>query len=306
MSGRQRLWAKLGAVSLAALVTLIAGAPGGLSGAAGAVSPLDNPSANRSLPPLSMSTGPCAVEGATDMTWDCPSPCFPHPRHGPRSFALSYNGSVACTELVMAAINDAQAAEHLRRFALPSGFLAMTVVQQLFVLVNLERISHGVPPLVGLSPYLDAAATSAARQGEAPEFRSEYGPVRVWLPQRGGYYAFGSTWSGGAVNAAAAVFVWMYDDGWGGRDNTSNAACTGPRSGGCWGHRDELLGRYSGISCSDCIAGAGYTGHAGGTWQESYDFLVVRPTTFPTPLSFTWDSGVLPLLPAGWERVRAA
>jgi hypothetical protein len=213
---------------------------------------------------------------------------------------------VACTELLIRAINDAQEAEHMRRLALPSDYLALTVTQQLFVLVNLERISRGVPPLVGLSPYLSAAATSAARQGQDPGFRASYGPVRVWLPPGGGYYAFGGTWSGDAVNAAAAVFVWMYDDGWGGQDNTSNEACTGPSSGGCWGHRDELLGKHTGIACSDCIAGAGYTGRAGGNWQESYDFLVVRPTTLPTPFSFTWNAGVLPMLPAGWERVQAA
>jgi hypothetical protein len=27
---------------------------------------------------------------------------------------------------------------------------------------------------------------------------------------------------------------------------------------------------------------------------------------FPTPLSFTWDGNVLPDLPPGWERTRAA
>lgn len=296
---------------LGAVVTVIGGAAAGVTVASGAVNPLDNPGANRLPPALSMSTGPCTVEAPPSMTWDCLSPCFPHlhsgdghHRGGPLAF--SYNGSVACTELLITAVNDAQAAEQLRRLALPAGFLAMTVSQQLFVLVNLERISRGVPPLVGLSPYLSAAATSAAGRGEDPRFRSQYGPVRVWLPPRGGYYAFGGTWSGGAVNAAAAVFAWMYDDGWGGRANTPNGACTGPTSGGCWGHRDELLGEYSGTSCSDCIAGAGYTPRAGGIWLESYDFLVVRPATFPTPLSFTWNSDVLALLPARWERVRAA
>jgi hypothetical protein len=219
---------------------------------------------------------------------------------------LRYNGSVACTDLVLGAINNAQAAERLHPLVLPPRFQAMTVTQQLFVLVNLERISHGVPPLVGLSPYLSAAASSAARQGQGPGFRPHYGPVRVWLPPEGGYYGFGGTWSGDAVNAAAAVFVWMYDDGWGGRGQTSNAACTGPTSSGCWEHRDELLGEYSGISCADCIAGAGYTAGSATSWQQSYDFLVVRPASLPTPLSFTWDSDVLPVLPAGWEQVPAS
>ena len=210
-------------------------------GAGSEPNPLHNPAANRPPPALSLATGPCTVRSAPDVTWTCPSPCFPHPHQG-RAPDLSYNGSVACTKLLVSAINDAQVAEHVRPLALPSDFLALTVTEQLFVLVNLERISRGVPPLVGLSPYLSAAATSAARQGQDPGFRSSYGPVRVWLPPGGGYYAFGGTWSGGAVNAAAAVFIWMYDDGWGGPDNTSNQACTGPSSSGCWGHRDELPG----------------------------------------------------------------
>jgi hypothetical protein len=247
------------------------------------------------------------LTAASAVTWDCPSPCFPHPRYnGGDTFNSTYNGSVACTRLLMTAMNQAQTAEHRDRLALPSNFLALSVSRQLFVLVNLERISHGVPPLVGLSPYLSAAATSAAARAEDPGFRPSYGPVRVWLPPGGGYYAFGGTWSGNAVNAAAAVFGWMYDDGWGGRDNTTNGACTGPTSSGCWGHRDELLGEYSGVSCPDCVAGAGYAAHAAGGWRESYDFLIVRPASFPTPLSFTWNSDVVPRLPAGWESVRAA
>jgi hypothetical protein len=253
-----------------------------------------------------MGTGLCTSKGASALTWDCPSPCFPHPRYRTRTFTAAYNGSAACTELLVTAINQAQAAEHLRPLSMPSNFQAMSITRQLFVLVNLERISHGIPPLAGLSPYLSAAARSAARRAEDPGFRASYGPVRVWLPPQGGYYAFGGTWSGNAVNAAAAVFDWMYDDGWGGTDNTSNEACTSPASSGCWGHRDELLGEYSGISCRDCIAGAGYAARAGRNWQESYDFVVVRPARFPTPLAFTWNADVVPHLPAAWERARAA
>jgi hypothetical protein len=208
--------------------------------------------------------------------------------------------------LLLGAINDAQVAEHFHPFVLPSNFARLTVDQQLFVLENLERISHGVPPLVGLSPSLAPPAQEAAQKSEDPVFQPIYGAVQVWLPPAGGSYAFGGAWSGNAVNALGAMFGWMYDDGWGGKGNTWNFLCTGPTSSGCWGHRDELLGEYTGISCTDCIAGAGYASPAAHNFTESYVLLLVRPEHFPTPLAFTWDSSVIPYLPTGWERTRTA
>lgn len=118
-------------------------------------------------------------------------------------------------------------------------------------------------------------------------------------------YAFGGAWAGDSVNAVAALFGWFYDDGWGGSNGTWNFDCSSPTASGCWGHRDELLGEWAGTGCTDCIAGAGYASPAAGNWKESYDFLLVRPAQFPTPLGFTWDQGVVPYLPPGWESVHA-
>jgi len=257
--------------------------------------PLANPPGNRPLPALAGNTGLC-VRGK--QAWRCQSPCFP-------TGLTRYNDSRACVDLVLAAINKAQSSEHLNGFTLPSNYFDLAPTRQLLVLVNLERISRSVPPLVGLSPYLSAAATSAARQGEDPEFQVAYGPVRVWSPPGGGLYAFGGAWSGNDVNAAVAVFGWFYDDGWGGKGNTSNFACTSASAPGCWGHRDELLGEWAGTGCTDCLAGAGYAAPAARGWQESYDFLLVRPVHYPSALAFSWDGGVVPYLPSGWERAHA-
>jgi hypothetical protein len=159
---------------------------------------------------------------------------------------------------------------------------------------------------VGLSPYLGPPAETAARDAEDPSFEPSYGRVRVWSPPAGGIYAFGGAWSGNQVNALAAMFGWMYDDGWAGKGATRNIACNGPGGTGCWGHRDELLGEYTGTACADCIAGGGYASPAARNWTESYVLLLVRPVQFPTPLTFTWDSNVLPNLPQGWEHTPAA
>ncbi len=240
-----------------------------------------------------MSTGECTYAPGGSVR--CPSPCYPAGK-------ITYNPSKACTDLVLSAINQAQASEHLPGFTLPTNYFALLPAKQLFVLVNLERISRGVPPIVGLSPYLDTFAANAARKSEDPPSQISYGPIHVWFPPGGGPYGIGGAWAGNSVNAASAVFGWFYDDGWGGRGATWNFACTSPKASGCWGHRDELLGLWAGTTCTDCIAGAGYSSPAALGWRESYDFLVVHPGSFPTPLVFNWDADVLPYLPKGWER----
>jgi len=264
--------------------------------AAAATNPLANPPTNVQLPPLASSTGLC-VEGPGRQV-RCASPCYP-------TGHLVYNDSRACAGLIVAAINRAQAEEHRAGFALPSNYYGLSIAQQLFVLVNLERISAGVPPIVGLSPYLDGPSEVAAHNGVDPPTLKAYGPVQVWVPPAGGYYALGGAWAGNSVNAAAAVFGWFYDDGWGGAGHTWNFSCTGPGASGCWGHRDELLGKYAGTGSVDCVAGAGYGSAAARGWQQSYDFLIVRPAELPTALAFTWDGNVVPHLAAHWERALA-
>jgi hypothetical protein len=264
--------------------------------------PLANPAVNRQPPLYSVEGGRCwAPPGARfSSSWDCQSPCLPHYDE------FAFNGSTACNDLLLASINEAQIAEHLPGFTLPSNFADLNVPQQMFVLVNLERVSRGVPPLVGLSPYLGPPAETAARDAEDPTFQRAYGRVQVWYPPGGGLYAFGGAWSGNQVNALAAMFGWMYDDGWGGNGATRNIACGRAGETPCWGHRDELLGEYTGTACTECIAGAGYASPAERNWTESYVLLLVRPVQFPTPLVFTWNGNVLPNLPQGWEHTRAS
>jgi hypothetical protein len=271
-------------------------AAGSAQAAASAANPLANPKTNRALPLFANSTGTCVDASGGGLS--CQSPCYPDGH-------FRYNASKNCTEVLLAAVNQAQTAEHLDDFTLPSNYFGLSPTKQLFVLVNLERVSRGVPPIVGLSPYLDSSATRAAERAEDPGFQSSYGPVRLWVPPGGGTYAYAGTWAGGSVNAVAAVFGWLYDDGWSGRKATWNYDCTSPTASGCWGHRDQLLGESTGTRCTDCVAGSGYASPGGRNWQESYTFLLVRPVEFPTPLDFTWDGDVVPYLTAGWEKAHA-
>jgi hypothetical protein len=231
---------------------------------------------------------------------------FPFPASCYPDGARVYNASRSCTDDLLASINQAQAAEGVPGFVLPSNYFSLSVTRQMFVLINLERISRGVPPFAGLSPYLSAVATTAASHQTDPPFQSSYGPVKVWYPPSGGYYAVGGTWAGGLDNAAAAVFLWMYADGCG--TGSMNLDCNSKGAG--YGHRDDLLGVNGfagGTGCTDCVAGAGYVSLPANVRRkalggpESYDFIIVRPVQFPTPMVFAWDGDVLGRLPAGWE-----
>jgi len=250
---------------------------------------IPNPPRDLAPPPLVQDSGPCTVGAAGTET--CASPCY---AHGPQSPTPDAPG---CMRLALAAVDRGRAAEHLRPLVLPSGFAQLGTGEQLFVLVNLERIARGVPPLAGLVAPLDAAAQQGAAHSRDPATRTSYGPVRVAVV--GNVYGLGGTWAGGEPNSLAAVRDWVYDDGWGGsRAATSNVDCSGPSAAGCWGHRMELLGRYSGTDCRTCVAGVGYVAAL-----RSYTVLVVRPTSAPR-LVFGWDAQVLRHLPA-YERVAA-
>lgn len=69
--------------------------------------------------------------------------------------------SAACTSAALAAINHAHGVEGVRPMVLPAGFTALTTSEQLFVVVDLERVDRGLPPFLGLTTDLDKNASAA-------------------------------------------------------------------------------------------------------------------------------------------------
>ena len=158
-------------------------------------------------------------------------------------------------------------AEGLSPMSLPSNYPSLTPPEQLFVLTDLERIDRGLPPITGLAANLNAYAQAGANAHTDPPF-PPYGNVRS--------ATYSSTGSLGD-----SLAMWMYDDGPGG----TNVDCPASGGGGCWAHRDIILGSYA----APALMGVGY--------GPSTTQLFVGGDTVDTPY-FTWAQEA-PLLPVG-------
>jgi hypothetical protein len=157
----------------------------------------------------------------------------------------------ACISSALADINAARAAEGVRAMVLPSNFASMSVPVQLLNLANFERVDRGLTPILGLSASLNADAQAAAAQDRDPVPTHFYGNTMT------------SNWAGGDSSALEADFEWMYDDGPG----SGNLDCTSSDRSGCWGHRHDILWRFSGPT----VMGAGYgTGQYGPSMTELF------------------------------------
>jgi hypothetical protein len=162
--------------------------------------------------------------------------------------------SPTCLNAVLAAVNHAHALEGIRPMVLPLDFGRLSVPDQLFVAVNLERIDRGLAPFVGLTPALDDNAQRGANDANDP-------------PDPGRNYALDDAeWAGGSSNGLDAVYGWMYDDGY----DSGNLDCIRRDASGCWGHRKGILDDFG--SGANLVMGAAvdatgdtHSGDNGGT-----------------------------------------
>ena len=220
---------------------------------------------------------------------------YQNPCVTPQSTWPVFTNDVACTNYVLAAINNARTIEGVAPMVLPTNWYTLTTAQQLFVVADLERVDRGLAPYVGLNSALSAEAQHAAQTNSDPGIASGF-PI---ANNAQGIPGMGGAWSGG-YDVLTADYVWMYDDGWGGsKAATSNIVCTSTAAAGCWAHREELLGSdpgYNpgvGLTCANCEMGTGFAivnGHA------SYVDLIEIPKGALPPMTFTWAKNVLPFL----------
>ncbi len=183
------------------------------------------------------------------------------------------DNSVACTQALLAEIDYGRATEGLGSMGLPSNWYSLTVPEQTFVIVDLERVARGLQPFAGLSFIWTAdAQTGASDYGDPP------------APQGSAWE--GTEWAGDVANPLQADFVWMYDDGFG----SPNIDCESAGAPGCWIHRNNILAVGS---CTTCLVGAGYATVDG---VSSVAAVFVEPDGPAPPLAFTWAGNVAPFL----------
>ncbi len=246
-----------------------------------------NPAQNITPVPDFLTSGPCSSQNGVSS---CQNPCITPALTWP-----AFSDAVACNNFVLSAIDNARAREGLGPMTLPSNWYSLSTPEQLFTVVNLERTARGLPAYLGINAALSSAAQRAAETNNDPALVPGF-PVATTT---GGVPAWGGAWAGG-FSVLAADYIWMYDDGWGGsRAATSNIACTSPGAGGCWGHRDELLGYdpgYNpgvGLDASSVEVGVGFA-QVGSA--SSFAVLIERTKGAPPAMTFTWANGVAPYL----------
>jgi hypothetical protein len=166
-----------------------------------------------------------------------PADVSPSPNFLKACSASNLDLSGACLGAVISATTNVREREGVRALSFDAAsFRKLTVGEQLFVLVDLERTARGIAPFVVLSSQLDQGALKAARSQVDPRMGAN--PV---LTGSGPIVAWGSNWAGGTPSAAATNYYWMYEDGRG----SSNVDCTPTTLKQCWGHRDNILDAFS-------------------------------------------------------------
>jgi hypothetical protein len=191
--------------------------------------------------------------------------------------------TTACHTQELAAINHQHALEHIRAITLPRNFWSLAPALQIFVITNLERVSRGLKPVVGVNAQMSGWATTAARH-------SSDVAVGAWDLSNGTQLQiFGSVWAAD-LNSLDADFIWMYADGWA-TGGSANADCTSAKAAGCWGHRQIMLGNFGGSGA--LVAGVGSLPHslAGGELNSDAEAIANYTGVKPT-LTYTWATAV--------------
>jgi len=190
--------------------------------------------------------------------------------------------SAPCLAASLQATDAARAREGLGPMALPSDYSALTPAEQLFVLADSERVDRGLPPAIGLVEEFDEDAQSAAQNMTDPS------PTAV--PPGVGLLGWASNWAENA-GALGSNYSWMYDDGPG----SGNLACGSGGGGGCWGHRDNILGFSAAqlaASHGVLVMGAGEASPASAApWMSDAEIFALISRS-PAYYVYTWGQAV--------------
>ncbi|HVY09596.1 MAG TPA: hypothetical protein VHB18_05575 [Mycobacteriales bacterium] len=187
--------------------------------------------------------------------------------------------SKKCTREALSAIARARVREGVKKAAmkLPDNFGKLSVAEQTFVVTNLERVARGMKPFRGLTRALNNASHLAAVLSVDPA-------PAISLLRLLGITEYGSVWAGD-FGPLASDYDWMYNDGYAG-GGSINLDCLTPKSAGCWGHRQIILGGYH--SNPTLLAGAGTARPAGASIAE----VLTGGRGRPPKLTYSWHQAV--------------
>ncbi len=181
----------------------------------------------------------------------------------------------------LSAIDNARAQEGVGPMNVSEAALSgLPLTEQVFTVVNDERIDRGLPPVEYMSAQLNSYALAGADAGVDPSFPSS---VAGGAPITFG----GSIWAGGLSSVLEADYYWMYDDGFGGAA-TTNEACTQANPSECWGHRDIILHQFGSCPGGPPVLSMGAAYSSGGYSAGSIAAIVVSSCTPPSDVTSTW------------------
>jgi hypothetical protein len=215
------------------------------------------------------SSGPT---NATDALAAPPGSVRPTPNYSSSCAPIGEDSSTTCIRLTLAAIDAARASEGLGPILLPADFARLTVPEQLFVVLDRERVDRGLAPFAGLSAALDANARSGAAAANLPP------------PPGRAYTSVDTEWIGAVDNGLDADYQWLYDDG----PNSGVPGCSSSKTSGCWADREIVLQRFG---RGPLVMGAAYLpngdtspGDRGGSSLAA----TLAADAHPAPSVYTW------------------
>ena len=190
----------------------------------------------------------------------------------PSSCKSAPTGAV-CINAVVWYLDRARSRVHLPPYALPANFPSLQPPRQIFILVNLDRIAYGLPPITGMTAKLDHdALVSGVWRGDDP-YPSSTAGLNIWWPG----------WAGGFYNAPMAYEGWVWDDSLG----SGNPRCTPTDHSRCWGHRHSVLWKYGPVRAMGAAAGRD------SSHRPSFAYLFVGADAGYRPAyTYTWKQAV--------------
>jgi len=180
-----------------------------------------------------------------------------------------------CIDAVVYYLDKARSRVGLPPYALPANFPSLSAPRQLFILVNLDRVQYGLPPIPGMTAALNHDAfVSGVWPADDPHPSNTTG-LTTWWPG----------WAGAFSNAPIAYEGWVWDDGLG----STNPRCTPSDHSRCWGHRHSVLWKFgAGSALAMGVAAGRDSSH-----HRGYAYLFVGGNAAYKPVyTYTWRQAV--------------